>query len=263
MSIIRSSVINLFNGTGDHTFQTKVSSDRVELQTDTIPLNLRGTSISLTNQGGETITDVVSVVKDILNQLTLMNTRITNLQINDVAITTLIENIQITPAPIVYKLAAMVGTFNTTIRITANDKELTPEELNALVGQQFTYRDLSNTAIVKFTAIHEASQGFYLNIEMKNVPVGTPILFINPVEITGPREPDYVMSAVEDTKIRITFVDGTELTAREKDELLGRTFTYSTYESDVRLRFQNNDASGLFYLNGYITAEIGTNIFLV
>jgi hypothetical protein len=263
MSIIRSSVINLFNGTGEHTFQTKVSSDRVELQTDTIPLNLRGTSISLTNQGGETITDVVSVVKDILTQLTLMNTRITNLQINDVAITTLIENIQITPAPIIYKLAAMVGSYNVIIRITANDKELSTEELTALIGQHFTYRDLSNTAIVKFTGVHDPSQGLYLDIEMKNVPVGTRLFFITPVEITGDRDPDYVMSAVEDTKIRITFVDGTELTARERDELLGRTFTYGTYNSDVRLRFQINDASGLFYLNGYVTAEIGTNIFLV
>ena len=63
MSIVKSSVINLYDGvSGDHHFQSKVSSDRVDVQVATLPLNIKGTSINLTNEGGNSIQDVVETM---------------------------------------------------------------------------------------------------------------------------------------------------------------------------------------------------------
>jgi hypothetical protein len=63
MSIVKSSVVNLYDAvTGDHHFQAKVSSDRVDLQVSTLPVHLKSTSFNLTNEGGNSITDVVEKI---------------------------------------------------------------------------------------------------------------------------------------------------------------------------------------------------------
>ena len=63
MSSVKSSVINLYDAlSGDNHFQTKVSSDRVDLQVATLPLNLKGSIVSLSNEGGNQIVDVVETM---------------------------------------------------------------------------------------------------------------------------------------------------------------------------------------------------------
>ena len=63
MSIIKSSTLNLYDAiTGDKHFQTKVSTDRVDLQVTTLPVHLKSTSFNLTNEGGNSITDVVEKI---------------------------------------------------------------------------------------------------------------------------------------------------------------------------------------------------------
>ena len=63
MSIVKSSVVNLYDAvTGDHHFQAKVSSDRVDLQVSTLPLHLKSTSFNLTNEGGNSVSDVVEKI---------------------------------------------------------------------------------------------------------------------------------------------------------------------------------------------------------
>ena len=60
MSVVKSSVINLYDSlTGSKHFQTKVSSDRVDLQVSTLPLYLKGTTVNLCNEGGNVVLDVV------------------------------------------------------------------------------------------------------------------------------------------------------------------------------------------------------------
>jgi len=63
MSIIKSSTLNLYDAiTGDKHFQTKVSSDRVDFHISTLPMYLKSTSFNLTNEGGNSITDVVETI---------------------------------------------------------------------------------------------------------------------------------------------------------------------------------------------------------
>ena len=63
MSIIKSSVLNPYDGVvGDHHFQSKVSSDRVDIQSTTLPVHMKGTTINFTNEGGNTIQDVVETI---------------------------------------------------------------------------------------------------------------------------------------------------------------------------------------------------------
>ena len=64
MSVVKSSVINLYDSlSGDNHFQAKVSSDRVDLQISSLPLNLKGAAVNLTNEGGNTILDVVETIR--------------------------------------------------------------------------------------------------------------------------------------------------------------------------------------------------------
>jgi hypothetical protein len=266
MSIIKSSVINLYDGEGTHNFQSKVSSDRVELQSNTLPINLKGTSISLSNQGGDTINDVVGVMQSILSQLVNINDQLNHLQIGDSSISTLLADVIITPAPKTYKLAEMIGSFNIIIRIThADGSELSNDEKTALVGVSFTYRDLSNTASIKFTGVHP--NGLYLGWDMPGVPLGTDIIIIESVEITGPRNADYILLGYSDeenvSKITITYTDNSELSPRDKTELLGRSFTHTSYDNTARIRFSNVDASGFDVTGLASDLEIGTKIFLV
>lgn len=70
MSIVKSSVLNLYDSlTGDKHYQQKVSSDRVDLQTTTLPLNLKGTSINLSNEGGQQVSDIVSTTLSIIQSV--------------------------------------------------------------------------------------------------------------------------------------------------------------------------------------------------
>ena len=70
MSVVKSNVLNLFDAvTGEHHFQQKVSSDRVELQVSTLPLNLKGTTINLTNAGGQQVSDIVSTTLSIIQSV--------------------------------------------------------------------------------------------------------------------------------------------------------------------------------------------------
>ena len=64
MSVVKSSVINLYDSlSGDNHFQAKVSSDRVDVQISSLPLNLKGATVNLTNEGGNTILDVVETIR--------------------------------------------------------------------------------------------------------------------------------------------------------------------------------------------------------
>jgi hypothetical protein len=82
VSIVKSSVINLYDGvSGEHHFQAKVSSDRVDLQIPTLPLVLKGTSISLTNVGGSSVDDVVGTILNTIQSVTdEVNARIADVQ---------------------------------------------------------------------------------------------------------------------------------------------------------------------------------------
>ena len=249
MSIIKSSVINLYDGSGTHNYQSKVSSDRVELQSSTLPLGLKGTSISLTNQNGDTITDAVGTMKSLLEQITQLNS--------------LTSDIEASPAP--YKLSEMYGSFNAIMGITyADGTALSDDEKAALVGRYFTHRSLSNTAIIKLSGVHNVHGGFYLGVRMPGVPIGTDIIIIDPVEITGARGADYTVTASNSngTIIDISHADGSELIASQKQELIGREFTFGAYDADERIKFTNFYESSL-YLNSATSMIIGTGIFLV
>lgn len=66
MSVVKSSVLNLYDAiSGDKHFQTKVSSDKVDLYISTLPITIKGTQINFTNEGGDTIQNVVQTTKDI------------------------------------------------------------------------------------------------------------------------------------------------------------------------------------------------------
>ena len=63
MSVVKSSVLNLYDGlAGTEHFQTKVSSDRVEIACSTLPLNLKGVTLNLANEGGNMVLDVVETI---------------------------------------------------------------------------------------------------------------------------------------------------------------------------------------------------------
>lgn len=63
MSILKSSVINLYDAlSGQEQFQAKVSSDRADLLINTLPLNLTGTKVNISNYGGGSVLDVVGTV---------------------------------------------------------------------------------------------------------------------------------------------------------------------------------------------------------
>ena len=66
MSILKSSVINLYDAlSGQEQFQAKVSSDRADLLINTLPLNLTGTKVNISNYGGGSVLDVVGTVAGI------------------------------------------------------------------------------------------------------------------------------------------------------------------------------------------------------
>ena len=66
MSIVKSSVINLYDAlSGQEQFQAKVSSDRADLLINTLPLNLTGTKVNISNYGGGSVLDVVGTVAGI------------------------------------------------------------------------------------------------------------------------------------------------------------------------------------------------------
>ena len=63
MSILKSSVINLYDAlSGQEQFQAKVSSDRADLLINTLPLNITGTKVNISNYGGGSVLDVVGTV---------------------------------------------------------------------------------------------------------------------------------------------------------------------------------------------------------
>jgi hypothetical protein len=257
MSIIKSSVINLYDGGGTHQYQSKVSSDGVKLQSSTLPMNLTGTSISLTNEGGDSIVDAVGTMKSMLEQITLLNTNIDNLN-------TLTSDIPITPAP--YKLIGLSNWFGRVRLAHANGTELTLEELTALVDQYFTYRSLSNTAILKFQNIHFNPNALEISWNMPGVQPGTDIIIIaDPVEITGARDADYILtgSNASGSIIEITYADGNALSGEDKRELVGREFTYGTYSAVVRSQFTNYDATSMYLNSPLSDMTIGLEIFLI
>jgi hypothetical protein len=71
MSVVKSSALNLYDSvSGNNHFQTKVSSDRVDIQISSVPLYLKGTSLHLTNVNGNAITDVVETILGIIQTAT-------------------------------------------------------------------------------------------------------------------------------------------------------------------------------------------------
>jgi hypothetical protein len=175
------SVINLYDGSGDHHYQTKVSSDRVDIQANTIPLNLTGTSISLTNQGGDTINDIVGAITSILAQITQININISNLQVSDSVVGELLADIPITQpnATAIYTLSNHFGSGGYVIDVTNEDgSELSAAEINSLVNQNFTYDDLNNTAVIRFTRVQIGSGGLYVTPIMLGIPIGTKIIML-------------------------------------------------------------------------------------
>ena len=66
MSIVKSSCLNLYDAvSGDHHFQTKVSSDKVDMYVSSLPITIKGTKVHITNEGGDTVQDLVQTTKDI------------------------------------------------------------------------------------------------------------------------------------------------------------------------------------------------------
>jgi hypothetical protein len=266
MSIIKSSVINLYSDSGHH-YQSKVSDDRVDIQANTIPLNLKGKSISLTNVGGDAINDIVGTVTSILAQITQINTNISNLQVGYSVISELLADIPITQPKAIYKLERFYGSHHQVIGMTYEDgSQLSDDDKTALVGQYFTHRDLDNTLINKFTGVHGLNGGLYTSYSLLGVSIGTPILMLDEhVEITGQRPADYKLTGVDSDKpiIDITHADDTNLTDTEKSELKGRSFTHTNVDNPARIMFTavNN---GRMNVNDYMNDEpLGTPIFLV
>ena len=66
----KSSVVNLYDViTGLNRFQAKVSSDRVHLAVETLPINITGTSINFTNKGGASVMNAVDTILNIQNSV--------------------------------------------------------------------------------------------------------------------------------------------------------------------------------------------------
>ena len=98
MSVIKSSTLNLYDGSGSHNFKSKVSSTKVDLQSPTLPLAFTAKSISFKNYGGEAVYDIVNVLKGISAQLTDINTNIAELKESELYFKTLILDIEL-PEP--------------------------------------------------------------------------------------------------------------------------------------------------------------------
>ena len=63
MSVVKSAAINLYDSvSGENHLQTKVSSDRADIQISSVPLYLKGTTVNLQNEGGNAIVDVVETM---------------------------------------------------------------------------------------------------------------------------------------------------------------------------------------------------------
>jgi hypothetical protein len=250
MSIIKSSVINLYDGsTGDHLFQTKVSSDTINLQCATLPINLTGTSISLTNEGGDTIPDAVGTITSLLTQTASSHA----------VLNTLFADIDVSPAH--YKLKTLYNT-GVIVITYADGTELSDAERDALVEKYFTYRDLNNTAIIKFTARHNLYPALYTSENLTEVPIGSTIIVVDYVEMVGPRDANYTIASVDGHLINFNHIDGTAISESEKRELVGRWFNYVTYDS-TRNRMQVSNTSGIVVAFNMTGVAVGSSVFLV
>jgi hypothetical protein len=255
MSIIKSSVINLYDGsTGDHLFQTKVSSDTVNLQCATLPINLTASSISLTNQGGNAIPDAVGTITGMLAD-------ITRIAAIESAFNTLFADIE--PLSPHYILTATYEASDAIIGITyADGTELSDAELTALVGKYFTYRDTNNTALIIFTAFSVPWHALFTSETMTFVPIGSTIIVVDYVEMVGPRDANYTIASVNGNLINLNHIDGTAISESEKRELVGRWFNYVTYDS-TRNRMQNSSTSGIIVAFNMTGVAVGSSVFLV
>jgi hypothetical protein len=257
MSFIKSSAINLYDGeTGNNLFQSKVSNDRVELISTTLPINVSGTSIVLKNESGDTINDAVGTITTVLADLT----RIATVESSFNSLFADIETEALNPS---YILTQTYGRFFGIVGITHLDgSALTNVEMIALVNKYFTYRDMQNTALIQFTAFNSVYPGLYTSEFMELVPIGSTLIVYDYVPATGARDPNYTVSSVAGHAVNFTKIGGAALSETEKYELVGRWFASPLHDS-TQNRIQSSNATGFIVAFDMTAVLIGSNMYLV
>jgi hypothetical protein len=257
MSFIKSSVINLYDGqTGNNLFQSKVSDDKVELISTTLPINLSGTSIVLKNEGGDTINDVVATITTALADLTRISTV-------ESSFNSLFADVETEPLNTTYIFTQIFGSSYGIVGLTHPDgSALTNGEMSALVNEYFTYRDMQNTALIKFTSFTSFYPGLYTSELMEFVPIGSTFIVYDYVPATGPRDANYTVSSVAGQTVNFTKIGGATLSETEKFELVGRWFASPNHDS-TQNRIQNSNATGLVVAYDMSAIPLGSNIFLI